>query len=300
MDDFTNKKTAVALGNFDGLHKGHIAVINEAVIRRSNGLLPCIVTFETHPQKILTGLAPEALMTQSVFETRAEKLGCRIVKLNFQQVMNMSPREFFDEILVKKLGAGFVSCGFNYRFGKKGSGNAELLAQYCKSSGIGFSCVSGVEFEGESISSTRIRTAIRNGETEKANAMLGDCFSYDFEVMYGDRIGNAKLGFPTINQIFPDDFIVPASGVYASKTEIDSIVYPSMTNIGKRPTVNGNQLRSETHIIGFTGDLYGKNPKVSLLSRMRDEIKFPSLEALSEQLKKDCKNAELIYNEGSL
>lgn len=297
MVDFEGKKTAVALGNFDGLHKGHLAVINEAVIQRDSGLLPCIVTFVTHPQKTLRGTAPKKLMTESLFEKEAEKIGCKTVKISFDEVRNMPYDEFFNKILIEKLNVGFVACGFNYRFGKNAEGNAQKLELLCKQHGIGFVCVKGVGFENESISSTRIRQAIENGEIENANKMLGRYFSFNFEVVHGDKIGARKLGFPTINQIFPEDFTVPKKGVYASFAQVDGKLYPAMTNIGNRPTVGGQELRSETCIIGFSGDLYGTKTQVSLISYIREEKKFPSVEALSEQLKKDSATAEMICNE---
>ena len=297
MTDLKGKKTAVALGNFDGLHKGHLAVINEAVMEKHNGLLPCILTFDSHPQKILKGSAPKKIMTRSLCEKETEKLGCDTVRLSFEEVRNMTPEEFFNEILIEKLNIGFVSCGFNYRFGKNGEGTSETLCKLCKNAGISFKCVGEVLFNGEAVSSTRIRHAIENGEIEKANKMLGRYFSYDFEVVHGDRIGKKLLGFPTINQLFPEWHVVPKNGVYASATEVDGRLYPSMTNIGKRPTVNGEQLRSETCIIGFSGDLYGTHPEVKLIKLIREEKKFPSLEALSAQLQKDSQEAEKIYNE---
>ncbi len=297
MTDFKGRKTAVALGNFDGLHKGHLAVINETVTEKSNGLLPCILTFDSHPQKTLRGSAPKKIMTRSLCEKTTAKLGCETVRISFEDVRNMSPEEFFNEILIKKLNVGFVSCGFNYRFGKNGEGTAEMLKKLCKNAEIGFRCAGEVLYDGEAISSTRIRQAIENGEIEKVNDMLGRHFAYDTEVVYGDRIGKKLLGFPTINQLFPEWHVVPKNGVYASATEVDGILYPSMTNIGKRPTVGGEELRSETCIIGFSGDLYGSHPEVKLIKLIREEKKFPSLEALSEQLKTDSGTAEKIYNE---
>lgn len=297
MIDLNGRKTAVALGNFDGLHKGHIAVINEAVTEKSNGLLPCILTFDSHPQKTLRGSAPKKIMTRSLCEKTAKELGCETVRISFEDVRNMSPEEFFNKILIKKLNVCFVSCGFNYRFGKNGVGNADTLRSLCKNAGIGFSCVGEVLYNDEPISSTRIRYAIENGDIENANNMLGRHFAYNTEVVHGDRIGKKLLGFPTINQLFPEWHVVPKNGVYASATEVDGRLYPSMTNIGKRPTVKGDELRSETCIIGFSGDLYGSHPEVKLIKLIRTEKKFPSLEALSEQLKKDSLTAEKIYNE---
>lgn len=297
MTDFKGRKTAVALGNFDGLHKGHLAVINEAVTEKSNGLLPCILTFDSHPQKTLRGSAPKKIMTRSLCEKTTAKLGCETVRISFEDVRNMTPEEFFNKILIKKLNVGFVSCGFNYRFGKNGEGTAETLRFLCERAEIGFSCVGEVLYNDEPISSTRIRQAIEKGDIETANNMLGRHFAYDFEVVHGDRIGKKLLGFPTINQIFPEWHIIPKNGVYASATEVDGTIYPSMTNIGKRPTVGGEELRSETCIIGFSGDLYGSHPEVKLIKLIREEKKFPSLEALSEQLKNDSEKAEKIYNE---
>ncbi len=297
MIDSYGRKTAVALGNFDGLHKGHIAVINKAVAEKSNGLVPCILTFDSHPMQFLTGSAPKRIMTRSLCEKESALLGCETVRLSFEEVRNMSPEEFFTEILIKKLGAEFVSCGFNYHFGKKGAGTAETLRDLCEKAGIGFSCAGEVMHGDEAVSSTRIRNCIENGDIQEANIMLGRYFAYDFEVVHGDKIGKKVLGIPTINQLFPDWHVIPKCGVYASATEVDGKLYPSMTNIGKRPTVGGEQLRSETSIIGFSGDLYGAHPEVKLIKLIREEKKFPSLEALSEQLKEDSQTAEKIYNE---
>ena len=297
MIDLNGKKTAVALGNFDGLHKGHLAVINAAVMEKHNGLKPCILTFDAHPLMILTGTAPKRIMTKSLCEKTTASLGCETVRIPFEEVRNMSPEEFFNEILIKKMNAGFVSCGFNYHFGKKGAGTAETLENLCRNAGIGFFRADEVEYEGDVISSTRIRNAIESGDIENANKMLGRYFSYNSEVVHGDGIGKKIIGFPTINQSFPEYHVVPKNGVYASVTDIDGKVYPSMTNIGKRPTVSGEELRSETCIIGFSGDLYGTFPEVKLIKLIREEKKFPSLEALSAQLKNDSETAEKIYNE---
>lgn len=297
MIDFKGVKTAVALGNFDGLHKGHIAVINKAVMMKHNGLKPCVVTFDMHPLALLTGSAPKRLMTKSLCEKETAKIGCETVRIPFEEVRNMSPEEFFEEVLIKKLNAGFVCCGFNYHFGKKGAGTAETLEKLCSDAEIGFFRADEVDFEGGAISSTRIRQAIENGDIENANKMLGRHFAYNTEVVHGDGIGNKLIGFPTINQLFPENHVVPKRGVYASATEVDGVLYPSMTNIGVRPTVNGDQLRSETSIIGFSGDLYGTFPEVKLISLIREEKKFPSVEALTQQLRLDSQRAEEIFRE---
>ncbi len=295
MTDFKGKKTAVALGNFDGLHRGHIAVINEAVIQNNNGLLPCIVTFNEHPQQVLNSNAPKKILSDSTANKICSERGLKTVKLNFSQIKDMLPDEFFDEIIIKKFNAGFVSCGFNYRFGKDGKGNAQTLGELCAKNNIDFFAAKPVEYEGERISSTRIRKAIEIGEIEKANQMLGFFFAYDFEVVSGDKIGAKVLGFPTINQYFPENHIVPKNGVYASAAIIDGKTYPAMTNIGTRPTVGGTARRSETCISGFSGNLYGTNTQVMLIKYLREEKKFTSIDLLKEQLQKDCENAKDIF-----
>lgn len=297
MTDFTGKKTAVALGNFDGLHKGHLAVINEAVIQKHNGLLPVVLIFNIHPRQKLSGNAPKKIMTVASQIKEISKLGATVEILDFEDVMNMSPEEFVRDVLIEKFNAAYVSCGFNFRFGKNGAGNTRILNELCEKHSVKLSVANEQTADGECISSTKIRNALQNGEIERANTMLGRHFSYDFEVVHGAGIGAKLIGFPTINQIFPEDHIVPKSGAYSSAAVIDGKLYPAMTNIGIRPTVGGTQTRSETFILGFSGDLYGTNTQVKLISYIREEKKFPSLEALSAQLKKDSVKAEMIYNE---
>lgn len=295
MTDFNGTKTAVALGTFDGLHKGHMSVINKAVAQRSNGLLPVILMFSEHPLKVLTGKAPKELFDGRIKEREITKTGCTPYTVSFEEIRNMSPEEFVTEILIKKLNADFISCGFNFRFAKNGMGNTEILSQLCKKYKIDLEIAQEVDFGSECISSTRIRNAIENGDTETANKMLGRRFSYDFEVVGGDHRGRV-LGFPTINQFFTDNFVIPKYGVYASATLIDGKWYPSVTNIGIRPTIGNSKPRSETCILGFSGDLYGTNTEVALISYIRPEIKFNDLEALTEQMKKDSEKAITIFN----
>ena len=287
MIDFKNQKTAVALGTFDGLHKGHMSVINKAAVQRNNGLLPVILLFSEHPMKVITGNSPKELFTGRIKRRETEKTDCIPYEISFERIRDMSPGEFFKDILINELNAGFVSCGFNFKFGKDGSGDVVTLSKLCREHEITLSVSDEVDFKGECISSTRIRQALENGDIKNANEMLGRYFSYDFEVVSGDRRGGAKLGFPTINQFFPDNFIIPKFGVYASVTFIGGKMLPSMTNIGIRPTIGGGKPRSETNIFGFSGDLYGTNTEVALISYVRPEIKFSSLDALKSQMKSD-------------
>lgn len=296
MIDFSKTKTAVALGTFDGLHKGHMSVINKAVAQKSNGLLPVILLFSDHPLKILTGASPKELFEGSIKEREIKKTQCTEYTVSFERIRNMSPEEFVSEILKNELNAGFVSCGFNFRFAKNGEGDTHVLSELCKKYGIDAQIADVVDLGTECISSTRIRTAIENGEIETANKMLGRKFSYNFEVVSGDHRGR-NLGFPTINQFFPDTFVVPKYGVYASVARIGSKEYPAVTNIGIRPTIGNSKPRSETCILNFSGDLYGTNTEIALVSYLRPEVKFESLEKLSEQIKADSERSILLFEE---
>lgn len=285
---------ALALGTFDGFHLGHKKVIENAVASSKN---PKVLLFNEHPQKVLKKQSPGELITETDKRKLLEAWGVEPVILNFGDIMSLTYEEFFYEILVKKIGASVLSCGFNYHFGAKASGNTENLKALCEKENIELLVSEPVEYKGEPISSTRIRTAIRNGNIEDTNNMLGREFSYDFLVVHGDARGRT-IESPTINQFFGDDFIVPQYGVYASYSVIDGKKYPSVTNVGVRPTIEGfSKERSETNIVGFTGDLYDKNISVHLLKKIREEMKFSSLDELRNQIAKDREVSKIISKE---
>lgn len=299
MIDLQNKNTVVALGTFDGLHKGHMSVINKAVIQKDNGLLPVILLFSEHPVTSITGKIQKTLFSGAIKDKIIENTGCIPYTIDFNKIKNMSAETFIKDVLVTELNAKAVCCGFNYRFAKNSSGDINTLKNLCEKYGITVTVADEVDFEGECISSTRIRKAIENGDIRKANAMLGRYFSFDFEVVSGDQRGR-KLGFPTINQFFPNDFTVPKFGVYASAAFIENKWYPAVTNIGIRPTIGNSAPRSETSILGFSGNLYGTNTQVALIEYLREEIKFESLEMLTEQIKNDSNRATEIFERENL
>ncbi len=274
----------VALGTFDGLHVGHKAVITSEKTEYSTKLA---LMFSEHPQLALTGKHPGILTMPQKERELLSSWGVQAEYIDFNSVSQLLPEQFVDEILVGRYGATSIACGFNYRFGKGASGDVQLLRRLCAEREIKLIVVDEVDYADEPVSSTRIRKAISEGNMQQANAMLGRFFSYDFEVKHGDERGRI-LGSPTINQFFVKDFCVPEFGVYASITKIDGVEYTSVTNIGVRPTIEGiSEKRSETNIIGFEGDLYGKHPEVFIVEKIRGELKFNSLEELSEQIAKD-------------
>ena len=285
----SKEKSAVALGFFDGLHLGHIEVIQRALLKREL----CSVIFTFNNKTML----PKFKERQNIisYDLKIEllaKVGADyIFAPDFADLRDLSPEEFVEEILVKRLSAQFVACGYDFRFAKGGTADAETLTRLCKEKGIEVEVVPAVKFEGEPVSSTVIRGLIREGDVKRANELLGYELTYILEVERGKQNGR-KMGFPTINQRIPDGMTVPKFGVYKSWTQIRGHSYPSITNIGVKPTIELDEGEEripvmETHIIGFSGDLYGLKVRVSLREYMRGEKRFDSMEELARQLERD-------------
>ena len=289
MTDGNNaNRTAVALGNFDGMHVGHMAVLEAAKSFESEGLLPVAVLFDEHSLKAITGKAPAMLMTVTERNRIINENGLRIETLVFNEIRDLSPSDFVEKILVGRLGAAAVCCGYNYRFGKGASGTAQTMSEICGR--LGLQCrVSGeVDVDRCAVSSTKIRGFIENGEIEKANKMLGRPFGFSSRVIDGDKRGRV-LGFPTINQIIPEELAMPRFGVYQSVVTVKGEKFKGVTNVGKRPTVGTEKILSETHILDFDRDIYGENVDVRLIKFIRPEKKFSSFDELARQIKSDAK-----------
>lgn len=286
-----DKQRAIALGTFDGLHRGHWQVLNGA---KQGDFTPSALLFSEHPASVLANAAPPALCTAEKRETLLRAAGIAPVYIDFPEIMALSPRAFFEEILMKRLSAGLVCCGENYTFGKGKSGNPAVLKDLCDEYGVRLCVAKTVEVNGAPVSSTRIRRALECGCVETANEMLGRPFSYAFPVAEGDKRGR-KLHFPTANQFFPDGFVQPKYGVYVSFVELGGKRYPAVTNFGARPTIGTNSVRSETCILGFSGDLYGQSPEIQWLSYLRPEQKFSTLSDLQAAIAKDAARAEEIF-----
>lgn len=289
MTDGNNaNRTAVALGNFDGMHVGHMAVLEAAKSFESEGLLPVAVLFDEHSLKAITGKAPAMLMTVTERNRIINENGLGIETLVFNEIRDLSPSDFVEKILVGRLGAAAVCCGYNYRFGKGASGTAQTMSEICGR--LGLKCrVSGeVDVDRCAVSSTKIRGFIENGEIEKANKMLGRPFGFSSRVIDGDKRGRV-LGFPTINQIIPEELAMPRFGVYQSVVTVNGEKFKGVTNVGRRPTVGTEKILSETHILDFDRDIYGENVDVRLIKFIRPEKKFSSFDELARQIKSDAK-----------
>lgn len=287
--------SAVALGNFDGLHAGHRSVLNKAKnYSLDNNIRAIALVFDVHP-KTYFGKRIGLLMTDEDKKKFIRDIGLETQTVSFDEFRDFSAEEFVEKVLKNKLNAKAVFCGFNYHFGKGGKADAKDLERICGKYSIEVYVNEETFVDDEKVNSSRLRELLKSGDVEKANKLMTQNFSYFLEVVHGQKRGRS-MGFPTANQYFPPDLVIPKFGVYASTTEVDGKVYYSFTNIGSRPTFPENDVRSETHIFDFDGDLYGKVLRVSLHKFMREEVKFSSPEELVEQLKKDKKTAEEYFS----
>lgn len=281
--------TAVALGFFDGVHLGHRAVLGKCA-SQAPALRPLALTFAENPLKALGRPSPPYLTDNERKAQRMTEIGIQdIIFEDFSSICALSPGEFVSDILRGRLNAKKVFCGFNYRFGKDGSGDAEALKELCEKYGIEVRAIEPVRAEPGVVSSTRIRELTAAGDIGQANELLGCPYCISGEIDSGNHIGSA-MGFPTVNIPIPDGAVVPRYGVYASRLSIDGRSYRGATNIGVHPTVGDNPSPlCETFILDFEGgDLYGKHAVCELLSFIREEKRFDSLEELNAQIKADC------------
>ncbi len=289
----------VALGNFDGLHIGHMALINTLIREtRLNGLASIVYTFTKHPENILRKklITPLLLTENKKIELLNETPLDYLYFDDFtEEFSRLSPEEFVSDILIKKLNIKLAVAGYDYRFGFQGQGDIPLLKEYGKKYGFKVIVIPAIKCGNLVISSTRIRECIINGELETAYKLLGRNYSITAEVVSGRRVGNT-IGFPTAN-IHPERFLVlPINGVYITKTLLDGKLYNSMTNVGFNPTFEDvKQKTVETHIIDFNQDIYGKKIEVFFLKKIRDEIKFDRVEDLVTQISKDMEKTKEYF-----
>lgn len=301
--DFT-ERTAVALGNFDGVHLGHQELIRRTVERaKEDGLKSVVFTFSNHPRDLL----PKAKKVKNILY-KSEKaeiiegLGIDyLVSIPFtKEIMSMSPQEFITKLLVEKLHVKAAFCGFNFNFGYKAQGTPEFLKSMGEQLDFDVTEITPYKIKGNIVSSTLIRTLIASGQVEKCEMYMGRNYAIGGEVVVGNRLGR-KLGFPTSNLVIDQGMVTPPNGVYVTFCTYNGVRYPSVTNVGNKPTIGTYNKNVETHIFNFDKELYGKQIKVEFLKKTRDEVKFESVKALSEQIVRDCREAEEFHRKlGSL
>lgn len=284
---------SVALGLFDGLHPGHRRVILTAVRECEDSLSRAVYTFDPHTvtTKTISGRLCDDREEQQLLQTLGVE---ELFKADFAAVRHLTPAEFVEQVLVAQLNAKRVTCGFNYRFGAGGAGDAALLTELCVAHGIAVTVVPEVDCGGMPVNSTAIRAAIAAGDMPLARRLLGRPYHLQVPVTEGQHLGR-RLGLPTINQILPTHLVAPRFGVYASCVQWEGNTYPAVTNIGVRPTVGTDAPLAETYILGFEGDLYGTEPTVYPLQYLREEQTFSSLEELQTRIQKDAAYAAALF-----
>lgn len=287
-------KRVIALGFFDGVHTGHGALLRRVTERAAElGGAACAFTFDRSPTAAITGQTVPLL---SSVEDRVWLMrNCyhiqEVIVSSFDAMMRMDWRDFITEYLVGELGVVHVVAGHDFHFGYMGQGNPQRLREVCAQLGVGCDIVGRVEREGITISSTYIRTLIAQGEMDRAVEFLGHPHVLTNRVSHGKKIGSSTLGFPTVNLLIPPPVIVPAFGVYATRVALGERTWQAVTNVGVRPTVQDNDGRVtvEGFILDFEGDLYGKELRMEFYHRLRGEKKFPSLQALSQEIARNAR-----------
>lgn len=288
---------SVALGNFDGVHKGHAALIKHAVLyARQCNIKSAVWTFADGDAVLPNKPGTPALTTMREKLSLFRELGVDYVFLeNFEAVRDFSPEKFVKEVLIQGAGAVCAVCGFNFRFGARGTGDSSALRRLMEP--FKTIVVPPVYVEEQLVSSSAVRAFVEVGDMEGAEKLLGHSFSVCLPVVTGKQLGRT-IGIPTINQNFPDGHIVPKRGIYACKATVGGKVYDAVTNVGTRPSVDGDSqsVNCETHIIGYEGDLYGEYVRVSFIHRLRDEMKFASVDELRCAIEGDIAAAREYFS----
>lgn len=290
------RRTAIALGTFDGVHIGHQSIIGQAMtLARSHGLLSVVFTFSNHP---LSVVAPERVPVQigdniSKAEFLKEMGVDLLLNVAFSEKLSKESPEAFLEKLKDSCNAKYVVTGPNFTFGYKGKGNTRMLSRVAGSYGFKAEIGEAVQLNGRMVSSTRIRGLIEAGDLELTNEYLGRPFSFGGRVIHGDQRGRT-IGFPTANLAIPDKRAMLPNGAYGVYVIIDGEQFKGIANVGNNPTFEGCNRRLEVHVLDFTGNLYNKPVTVQFVKKLRDEKKFSGIEALVKQLHADEEKARQI------
>ncbi len=293
--------TAIALGNFDGIHRGHLGVIQPVLDWDDEGVYKTVVTFDPHPQQYFTGQQRQLLTPHSERAMILDRLGIQqIVLLPFDRdLVKLSPQEFVEQIVVEQLQARFVSVGEDFRFGHQRAGDAGDLLSITAKYQIPTRIAPLEKTQDHSrISSSQIRAALLAADLKLVYELLGRHYSIVGDVVNGQEIGRS-IGFPTANLRYAGEKFLPRQGVYCVRVDTpEADRLPGVMNIGKRPTVDGINTTVEVHLLDWDGNLYGQKLTVYLHQFLRSEQKFPSLAALTAQIQLDCDRARVFFSLG--
>ena len=295
-------KRVIALGFFDGVHKGHGALLRTVAQAADRlGAMPCAFTFDRSPTAAITGQTIPLLSSveDRVWLMRRYYGIEEVIVAPFDGMQRMDWQDFVSEYLQKELGCVHVVAGHDFHFGYMGKGNPQRLQEKCRELGMGCDIIQKVEQDGITISSTYIRTLIAQGEMERANQFLGHPHTLTNRVAHGKKIGTTTLGFPTVNLLIPKGVIVPAYGVYATRVWFDGQCRCAVTNVGVRPTVEDNDghVTVEGFILDFDGDLYGHEIRMEFYKYLRPEQKFASMQALADEIRHNAQQTRDYFRQ---
>lgn len=299
------QERVIALGFFDGVHLGHAALLRRAAEEAAaRGVTPAVFTFDRPPREVVTGVPCPLINSPEDRRELVRRLyGIReVIMAPFDhEMMTTSWEDFVTEILVGRYHAVHLVAGHDHRFGHKNAGTPELLREKCRELGLGCDIIPKVEIGGVTVSSTYIRRLLELGQVERAVRFLGHPHTLTGAVRHGRGLGSARL-FPTANLAVPPHVLVPAHGVYVTRVYLpDGTDYAAVTNVGTRPTVdNGADVTVEACILDFRGDLYGRTLRLEFYSRLRDELRFDSLDALRARIAADAETTRRYFKEHPL
>ena len=295
-------RRVIALGFFDGVHLGHAALLRRAVeAAGARGAAPAVFTFDRPPKEVVTGVpCPLINSPEDRRELVSRLYGIRgVIMAPFdREMMTTSWEDFITEILVGRYHAVHLVAGHDHRFGHKNAGTPELLQAKCAQLGLGCDVIPKVEVGGITVSSTYIRRLLELGQVERAAQFLGHPHTLTGPVRHGRGVGSVRL-FPTANLVIPPHVLVPSHGVYVTRVYLpDGTDYAAVTNVGTRPTLdNGADVTVEACILDFQGDLYGKRLRLEFYRRLRDELRFDSLDALRSRIAADAETTRRYFEE---
>lgn len=293
------ERRVIALGYFDGIHIGHGALLRCAKQRSLElGCPSAVLTLDTHPSTLLTGQPVPLINAPDDRAALIHRLyGIdQVLTAHFDRAMMQMPwQDYLSDYLMRQHGAVHIVCGHDHRFGYHGAGDAAHLASFCQAAGIGCDIIGQVCLDGAVVSSTRIRALLQQGQMEQANRLLGHPHCLSGPVISGQHLGS-RLGFPTANLAVPDGVLAPAYGVYATRVILPGgSSHMAVTNVGVRPTVDGESLRIEPWLLDFSGNLYGQQIRVDFYHHLRGERKFDSLEALRAEIMRNADETRTYF-----
>ena len=293
-------KRVVALGFFDGVHRGHQALLNKTTERASAyGAVPSVISFDLHPDTLVKGVKVPLINSVSGRKDLIYRLSGidDTIMIHFDERFMRTPWQEFLRVMKDELGAVHLVLGYDFCCGWKGEGTAERIEAWCRENGLGCDRIGEIVLDGITVSSTYIRGLIADGDMRNANRFLGHPHTLIDTVGYGYKIGR-QIGAPTINTRIPADVIVPRHGVYATRVWLPDGPRAAVTNVGVRPTFGeANELTVESNILDFSGDLYGAQVRLEFLSFIRDERKFDTTDALREQIERDIAETKNYFEQ---